>query len=323
MIKRLLIFTICCMFSFSVFAADNKDDNNSENEINMFKSSFSNSAAKMNITESGVYLSDFNTAELQKTFNFLQYDEYINPAGNEYPRIFVKNIPSDFAAMQDATVRNRVFIQILTPLALKINQELSEEREDLFALKEAFEADHDFQKPDKYYLEQMAKKYDVSTPFKDTRRYTLILNELIRRVDVVPPSILVGVAAIATDWGTSRIAVLGNNLYKARDWYTNKGLIPVGEDDLSYRYVIYPSIESSMRDFALKANSNINFEQFWNSRAESRRRGSVIYGKRMDWTFMLNSNLHNYAGLLDYLITYYRFFYLDEATLENEYEFEN
>ena len=97
----------------------------------------------------------------------------------------------------------------------------------------------------------------------------------------------------------------------------------MGEDDNSYRYLIYPSLESSIRAFAITANSNTNFEQFWNSRAESRRRGSVIYGKRMDWTFILNSNLQNYAGLLDYVITYYRFFYLDEATLEDEYEFEN
>ena len=307
MIKKLLATIICCLISVSAFAAENISNNEK---------------AAINIVESGVYASGFNTAALQKLFAYLQYDEYINPAGNEYPRIFVKNIPSDFAAMDDATLRNRIFIQILTPLALKINQEFWEERENLLALKEAFEDDHDFQKEDKYYLEQMAKKYDVSTPFKDTRRYTLLLNELIRRVDVVPPSILVGIAAIATDWGTSRLAVLGNNLYKARDWYTDKGLIPIGEDDNSYRYIIYPSLESSMRAFALKANSNINFEQFWNSRAESRRRGSVVYGKRMDWTFILNSNLQNYAGLLDYVITYYRFFYLDDATLEDEYEFE-
>ena len=162
-------------------------------------------------------------------------------------------------------------------------------------LKEAFEDDHDFQKEDKYYLEQMAKKYDVSTPFKDTRRYTLLLNELIRRVDVVPPSILVGVAAIATDWGTSRIAVLGNNLYKAREWYTDKGLVPIGEDDNSYRYVMYPSLESSMRAFAIKANSNINFEQFWNSRAESRRRGSVIYGND---AYMADSVYFNLCAIL-------------------------
>lgn len=308
MIKQFGTLIICCLISAFAFAAEDK---------------FDNTEVKMNITENGVYLADFNTAALQKMFDYLEYDEYINPAGNEYPRIFVKNIPVDFASMEDATARNRLFIQILMPLALKINQEFLEERENLMALQEAFEADHDFQKTDIYYLEKMAKKYDVSTPFKDTRRYTLILNELIRRVDVVPPSILVSVAAVATDWGTSRIAVLGNNLYKARDWYTDKGLAPIGEDDDSYRYIIYPSLESSMRAFALKANSNINFEQFWNSRAESRRRGSIIYGKRMDWTFILNSNLQNYAGLLDYVVTYYRFFYLDEATLEDEYEFKD
>ena len=216
-----------------------------------------------------------------------------------------------------------MFVQILMPLVLKVNNEILEERAYLDAVAYSFEQNHDFGEAETYYLELLAEKYDVTTPFKDTRRHMKLLKELTRRVDIVPPSILIAAAAVYTNWGTSRIAVQGNNLYKARDWYTDEGLKPIGEDDDSYRYHIYPSMEDSIRAYILRINSHIKYQQFWNSRKESRRRGSVVYGKRMDWTFVLDNNLQNYAGLLDYTLTYYKFFYLDEATLEEEYEFES
>ena len=77
MIKQFGTLIICCLISAFAFAAEDKSDN---------------TEVKMNITENGVYLADFNTAALQKMFDYLEYDEYINPAGNEYPRIFVKNM---------------------------------------------------------------------------------------------------------------------------------------------------------------------------------------------------------------------------------------
>ena len=329
-LKRLFrLVLLCCLLSVKCFAAETKQPESGK-EIATISSNQSphsktkNSTAKIAIDSSGAYLSDFSTAELTDMFHYLQYDEYIKIPGNIYPRIFVKNIPYDFAvAFKNQTERNRMFIQILVPLVLKVNDEVLIEREDLDAIAYSFEQNKDFGEMEMDYLERMAKKYDVATPFKDTRRYIKILTELKRRIDIVPPSILVAAAAIYTNWGTSRIAIQGNNLYKARDWYTTEGIKPIGEDDDSYRYHIYSSLEEAVRAYVLYINSHIKYHQFWNTRQESRRRGSVIYGKRMDWTFILDNNLINYAGLLDYTLTYYKFFYLDEAKLENEYEFKN
>lgn len=329
MIKKSLFLTallmiilpnICC--SAETSSAENKLADVSEvKKSSLLPAPPQKSRAKAAIKKSGVYLSDFSTTELIYMFHELAYDEYIKLPDNEYPRIFVKNIPDDFALFKNQTERNRVFVQIMMPLILKVNDEVMEEREYLDAVAYSFEQEGDFGETETYYIEKMAKKYDVTTPFKDTRRHLKLLKELIRRVDIVPPSILIAAAAIYTNWGTSRIAVQGNNLYKARDWYTTEGLKPVDDDDDSYRYHIYPSLEESIRAYVLRINSNIRYQQFWNSRKESRRRGNIVYGKRMDWTFVLDNNLQNYAGLLDYTLTYYKFFYLDGAKLEGEYEF--
>lgn len=282
---------------------------------------FSAQAEYINIVESGAYISDYSTKELQDIYDELEYDNYIKPAANVYPRIFVKNIPSDFPSLQDKTYRNQVFFKIIAPLALKINEEILEQREDLLAIEYGFKQTKDFHEADIFYLESLAKRYEIATPFKGTRRYMKLLNELLRRVDAVPPSILAAAAAIYTDWGTSRIALQGNNLYKAKVWYTDEGLVPADKDDLSYRYKIYPSLEAGIRDYVHKINSNINYEQFWNARKVARTRGDTLYGARMDWAMTLDSNLQNYAGLLDYTLTYYKLYNLDEAELEEEYEF--
>jgi len=274
------------------------------------------------VDKTGVYLADYNTQELTKMFEELYYDQYINLPDEEYPRIFVKNIPSDFALIEDQTKRNRIFMQILIPLALKINEEILEEREIVEALEYDFETNKDFDEADIYYIEELAKKYDETTPFKDTRRYMKLLSGLKKKVDAIPPSILVAAAAIRTNWGTSRIAIKANNLYKMRVWFTQEGLEPVEDKEDGYKYKVYPSLEASIRDYALKINSNVNYGSFRDKRAISRHRGSLLFGKRMDWGMVLDSNLQNYGGLLDYTLTYYKLYHIDMAKLEEEYNFE-
>ncbi len=276
------------------------------------------------VDDTGIYLVDYDTRKLTQLFDELYYDSYINPPGNEYPRVFLKNIPHDFALQEDKTERNRIFMKILIPLILKINEEILDEREILDALKYDFEQNKDFDEADRYYIDKLAEKYDVVSPYKDTRKYIRILSELEKKVDIVPPSIMLAAAAIYTDWGTSRIAVQANNLYKIKVWFEEEGLEPLEDKEDGYKYKIYPSLESSIRDYALKINSNVNYQTFRDVRAMFRQNAEEmpLYGKRMDWGMILDSDLQNFAGLLDYTLTYYKLHNVDEATLERQYKFE-
>ncbi|MBR2300250.1 MAG: glucosaminidase domain-containing protein [Alphaproteobacteria bacterium] len=290
--------------------------------LSFFCFSLSAEASKYFVDETGVYLVDYNTKELEDMFSELYYDAYIDLPDEEYPRIFVQAFPSDFALMEDKTERNRLFMKILIPLVLKVNDEVLEEREIIDALEFDFEQNKDFDEADMYYIDKLSEKYDVTTPFKDTRRYSKLLSALKKKVDAVPPSILVASAAIHTDWGTSRVAQKANNLYKMRVWFQEEGLEPLEDKEDGYKYKIYSSLEDSIRDYVLKINSNVNYEAFREARFISRRRGSELYGKRMDWGMVLDSNLPNYGGLLDYTLTYYKLYHIDRAKLEEEYRFE-
>ena len=274
------------------------------------------------VDQTGVYLKGYNSQELKDMFTDLAYEKYIDLPGNEYPRIFVRNLPSDFAELKDTTERNRFFMQILIPLILKVNDEVSEEREIVEALAYDFELNKDVDEADMYYIDLLASKYDVTTPFKDTRKYIKLLSVLKEKVDIVPPSVLIASAAIHTNWGTSRIAVLANNLFKQRVWYEEEGLTPIGDENDGYKYKIYDSLEESIRDYVLKLNSNVNYEAFRQKRAVLRKRDYELYGKRMDWAMVLDSKLNNYAGLLDYTLTFYKLYRVDTAVLEPTYQLE-
>lgn len=296
--KRLLVL-IGVLFSFSALAG-----------------------GKVHVEDNSVYLSDFQTRELEKMFEELAYDKYIDLPDEEYPRIFVKNIPSDFATQENETERNRTFMKILIPIVLKINEEISDEREMVDALLYDFEQHKDFSRMDMEYIDKLAQKYDVTTHFKDTRRYIKLLNELQKKVDIVPASLLVAGAAIYTNWGTSRIVLKANNLFKTKVWFEEDGLEPLEDKEDGYKYKIYPSLEACVRDYMLKLNSNINYALFRETRAVSRARADILYGKRMDWGMVLDSNLPNFGGLLDYTLTYYKLYHIDRAHLEGERLFE-
>lgn len=281
---------------------------------------------KISIDNDGAHVKNFNVKELESLYEELEFPNYLKLGDNVYPRIFVQNIPHDYAAIENKTHRNELFIKMLMPIVLKVNKEYEEEREDLLAIQYGFYEEKDFHEEDCYYIDMLAKKYDIATPYKDTRKYIMLLEDLLLRVDSIPPSILVATAAIYTDWGTSRVAVEANNLYKAKNWYSEEGLEPLS-DDKDYKFKVYNSIEESIRDYILKVNQSVNYRSFWQTRQAARAiqqdTNEPVYGKRIDWSFVLENNLGNYAGLLDYTITYYRMMYLDQAELEDVYEFED
>lgn len=288
--------------------------------------SFAFDKNKISIEKNNIYLKDANVADVQELYDFFDFPNYLDYFETVYPRIFINHLPKDYASIENQTYRNELFIKMLMPIILKVNHEFEEERKNLEAIQLAFYQEKDFHELDCYYIDKLAKKYEIATPYKDTRKYIALLEDLISRVDSVPPSILLATAAIYTDWGTSRVAIEANNLYKAQNWYTDDGLKPLS-DDTDYTYKIYDSLEDSIRDYILKVNKSVDYRSFWHARTSLREKqekyNDAIYGKRLVWSFVLENNLKNYAGLLDYTLTYYRMELLDQSELEAEDDTKN
>lgn len=273
--------------------------------------------AAYNFEADGIYIDEITTSELENIYQIYGYKDYIYMRDWIYPPIFLKKLPSDFREITDSQKRNKLFLQIIGPLALKTQEHLLEERVKILSLEKEFKESHNLPPAQENYLEEQAQKYDVFTRLKGERRYAYILKELILRVNAVSPSLLMGVAAIESNWGTNRPSNEANSLYRELLWYSDEaGLIPQNEtEDKDYKYKIFPSLIDSMYSYAHKINSGVNYHQVRFLRQEIESRDKPVFGRTLAHAMIFDSNLPNFAGLLDYTITFYELTNFDEASL--------
>ena len=266
-----------------------------------------------------LWLKNISVLDLKKLYQESSYEgfkSYLMIPKHEYPPIFLENLPKGFSSITDETERNALFIKIIAPLALKLNQDILKERQVITSLNETFEKENKLSDKDIRLLEQKAEKYDIFSRLKGSERYAHLLAELLKRVDIIAPSIMITAAAIDTNWGTARISTEGNSLYKTYLWHTDKGLKPLGEkEDDSYRLKTYPSLYASMKEFALKINSHRAFHLMRIMRDERRPIEQYPSGLLMAPYLLGNSPLKNYAGLFEYTMAYYEFLEIDKSSL--------
>lgn len=254
---------------------------------------------------------------LYKDINYAGYPkDYLLLDDRKYPRIFLKNFPLGYEKITDETKRNNLFLKIMIPLALKLNEDIMHERQKILKIQEKYNKTSKLSQTDIDYIEKTAEKYDFFTRLKGQDRHALIISELLNRVDRIPPSIIITAAAIETNWGASRIVKEGNSLYKILEWHTTEGLKPIGEnEDNSYRIKIYPDLYSSIQDYGLKVNSALSFEKLRNFRREFREMNNILVGHLLAPYTYGSSNLDNYPGIFDYTLAYYELLEVDKSAL--------
>lgn len=263
-----------------------------------------------------LYVDETTVEELEQLFGKYNYRYFRGKLDNAFPAIFLKKLPKDYADIESQKYRNEVFIRILTPLALKINEELSNERHTLLRLERSLERNKTLTPEENEKLEELAAKYDYFLRSNNEARAANLIENLKLRIDVIPPSILVAVAAMETNWGFSRIAQQANSLYKEKVWYTDEGLEPLENKDDGYRFKIFDSLIESMRSYALTFNSNISYQNVWDTRALAAARQDKLIGESIAYSLAHASNLPNFVGILDYTTAFYDLFSIDIGHLQ-------
>ena len=77
------------------------------------------------------------------------------------PRIFVRSLPRDYANLQQARELKRTFIKTVLPLALKVNEEILDERHQLLLLYKQKVAGAPFTDEQQQWLDDLAARYDT------------------------------------------------------------------------------------------------------------------------------------------------------------------
>jgi len=270
---------------------------------------------EMEFQSEGMYVDNISSQVLQQMFADYGYKDFIYMPDWKYPPIFLKSMPFDFDKIEDKNLRNRLFLQIMAPLALLLKENLVLERAEILEIADQWEQKRSLNEEQRQKLEDLAVQYDVFTRIKGENRYDILLKNLLLKVDEVPPSLLIAAAAAESNWGVAPEVKAGNSLYKAKEWYTQEGIKPAGETDDSYRIKVYATLYDAMADYALKLNSDVNFESFRTQRALIKYRDKPVRGRVVVSDMVVGSPLQNYAGLLSYIIAFYDLINFDEAEL--------
>jgi Bax protein len=174
------------------------------------------------------------------------------------PRLFIEAIEHDLARIRDVEMRKQTFFRILLPIVASENDRIREERQQIVD-------DPDAVDPDLY------EKYMVETGDVDT---------LLRRVDVVPASLVLAQAAVESGWGSSRFAREGNNYFGMRTYSENvDGIDPKKAE--GFKVIAYPSISASVRSYMLNLNTHKAYAELRRMRAQLRTAGEPLSGSAL------------------------------------------
>jgi Bax protein len=213
----------------------------------------------------------------------------VNPR-SEVPPVVFTQFPDDFDRI-DSDLKKRVFLHTLLPVAMVANAEVEQERSTLLSLLDKLgDCDPDqlladraadgrtsgLSKNELYFLHQLSNKY------RTTR-----MEELVRRVNVVPVSLILAQGALESSWGGSRFASEGNNLFGVWTW-GKSGMVPQRrEAGRQHLVAMYDTILDSARSYLLMINRQAAYREFRTLREQTMdplrlANGLLRYSERRD-----------------------------------------
>ncbi len=219
-------------------------------------------------------------------------------------------------------VKKELFFRGLVPLVLFSNELILQDRQRLLSLMKHHKAGETIEANEMRWIKDLATRYKLtnSESSPDDRKVLSMLDDLLVRVDIIPPALALGQAAYDSGYATSRFTLLGNALFG--QWtYGGKGMKPIekreSKGDYGVASFLWPF--DSVRGYMLNLNTHRAYEDLRRKRAELRRRGEKLSGIVLAETLVKYSEKgQTYVDTLKSIITKNELDLADDAHLRNE-----
>jgi len=202
----------------------------------------------------------------------------------EVPRLYITKVPprwrdktSDGMPVVD---KKRAFFRLLGPLILHANELIQADRQRLESIVEALRMDKTLSPDEQAFLRETAVAYKVADENGDIDFADRALqDELLRRVDTLPPSLVLAQAAEESGWGTSRFSVEGNALFGMWTW-GEEGIRPKQQraEHGDHKIASYETPMQSVTAYMQNLNTHRSYEALRTRRAELRSSGAKVTG---------------------------------------------
>jgi len=180
----------------------------------------------------------------------------------------------DFEAVTDTGTRKEAFFAFLHAYIEEENEQVRETRSRLLPLAEIVRAGEPLSQVERAELDEIIAEYRLDTADMSDRA---VVRELLRRVDIVPMSLVMAQAANESAWGTSRFAREGNNIFG--QWCFNEGcgLVPERRrSDASHEVRSFGSVQGSVRAYLRNLNTHQSYAEMREMRADMRAQGRPL-----------------------------------------------
>jgi uncharacterized FlgJ-related protein len=143
------------------------------------------------------------------------------------------------------------------------------------------------------------------------------IKELIKRVDIVPPSLAMAQTAEESGWGTSRFADQGNAMFGQWAWGEN-AIKPEQQraGKGNYGIAAFDSPQGSVNGYMLNINSHRAYAPLRDKRAAMRAKGQEPTGKALASTLLNYSERgQHYVDTLNSIMSYNKLYEIEEGYL--------
>jgi Bax protein len=217
-----------------------------------------------------VQLIPIKPASAEALKNIFSSEDYDWPPQDTVPPYAIQNLPYCLDTL-DKVEKKTVFYRALLPIVLAENSRIWNER--IFLLQQFGLGQVDVQSDAGREVARIAARYRVDGDLNEP----VMRDTLLRRVDVVPVTLVLAQAAQESGWGTSRFALESNNLFGMWTWDKDAGSVPLNRrDDATHMVRVYPNIESSVRAYLHNINIGFAYTDFRDLRSEMRAGGKPL-----------------------------------------------
>ncbi len=222
-------------------------------------------------------------------------------------------------------VKKELFYRTLVPLILYANELIMRDREKLISLAERDKKGESQSAEDMKWLRDEATQYRLIDPKSDKgppsdAEVLSMMDELLVRLDIIPPALALGQAAYESGYGTSRFTLEGNSLFGI--WtYGEKGIRPQQQRKSKgdYKVASYDWPLDTVRAYMKTLNIGRTYKDLRAKRAALREQGKKLTGLELAGTLTKYSERgHKYVNTLRGIMKTNELFIADDAVLRDE-----
>ena len=207
--------------------------------------------------------------DVEYDLNTVRFKKTVKP-------IYFTQFPKDLDEIQSVQLKKETFIKIVLPLIVAENEKILDDRFKLNKIITRKNTTDD----EKQWLRQKFLEYKVKKGN---------IEELKKRMDIIPASIALAQAAKESGWGTSRFALEGNAIFGQWTW-NGKGIEPLLKDkSKNHKILRFPILRASVKAYKNNLNTHKGYVKFREKRSNLRDKNKKIDGLE------LTKTLDNYA----------------------------